>query len=72
MRKYYSHTLVYLHETISLGSGSSDRFSEVFVNTYHPMMAELGARLFGTWETMRYNGHWPQVTIIWEIDQFAD
>lgn len=24
------------------------------------------------WETTPYNGHWPQVTIIWEIDRFAD
>ena len=23
-------------------------------------------------ETTPYNGHWPQVTIIWEIDAFAD
>jgi hypothetical protein len=26
MRKYHSSTLLYLHETIALGSGSSDRF----------------------------------------------
>jgi hypothetical protein len=26
MRKHYGHTLLYLHETIALGSGSSDRF----------------------------------------------
>ena len=31
MKKYYGHTLPYLHETISLGSGRSDRFTEVFV-----------------------------------------
>ena len=36
------------------------------------MMEELGARLFCLWETTPYNGHWPQVTIIWEIDAFAD
>jgi hypothetical protein len=30
MRKYHSHTLLYLHETIALGSGSSDRFIEEF------------------------------------------
>ena len=36
------------------------------------MMSELGARLFALWETTPYNGHWPQVTIIWEIDAFAD
>jgi hypothetical protein len=29
------------------------------------MMSELGARLFALWETAPYNGHWPQVTIIW-------
>jgi hypothetical protein len=28
--------------------------------------------LFAIWETTPYNGHWPQVTIIWEIDGFAD
>jgi hypothetical protein len=36
------------------------------------MMGELGARLFAIWESTPYNGHWPQVTIIWEIDGFAD
>jgi hypothetical protein len=72
MRKYHSHTLLYLHETIALGSGTTDRFTEVFVDTYQPMMEELGARLFCLWETTPYNGHWPQVTIIWEIDAFAD
>ena len=35
------------------------------------MMEALGARLFSIWETTPYNGHWPQVTIIWEIDAFA-
>ena len=72
MRKYHSHTVLYLHETIALGSGSSDRFAQAFVDTYQPMMEELGARLFCLWETTPYNGHWPQVTIIWEIDAFAD
>ena len=72
MRKYHSHTLLYLHETIALGSGSSDLFTEEFSGTYQPMMHELGARLFALWETAPYNGHWPQVTIIWEIDAFAD
>ncbi|GBE63795.1 hypothetical protein MFM001_02570 [Mycobacterium sp. MFM001] len=54
MRKYYSHTLLYLHETVTLGSGRSDRFTEVFGDTYHPMMVELGARLFAMWETTPY------------------
>jgi hypothetical protein len=72
MRKYHGHTLLYLHETIALGSGSSDRFTAGFVDTYQPMMEELGARLFCLWETTPYNGHWPQVTIIWESDTFAD
>ena len=72
MRRYHSHTLLYLHETMALGSGTTDRFAEVFVDTYQPMMEELGARLFCLWETTPYNGHWPQVTIIWEIDAFAD
>ena len=35
-------------------------------------MRGLGARLFAIWETTPFNGHWPQVTIIWEIDGFAD
>src|SRR5205085_1391133 len=61
-----------LHETISLGSGRSDCFTLAFTDTYQPMMNELGARLFAIWETTPYNGHWPQVTIIWEIDGFAD
>ena len=51
MRKYHSHTLLYLHETIALGSGSSDRFTEEFTGTYQPMMHDLGARLFALWET---------------------
>ena len=72
MKKYHSHTLLYLHETISLGSGRSDGFTEVFGDVYQPMMTELGARLFAMWESTPYNGHWPQVTIIWEIDAFAD
>ena len=50
MKKYYSHTLLYLHETISLGSGRSDCFTERFADTYQPMMDELGARLFCLWE----------------------
>ena len=72
MKKYHGHTLLYLHETIDLGSGRSDGFTEVFSDVYQPMMEELGARLFAIWETTPYNGHWPQVTIIWEIDAFAD
>src|ERR1700744_970902 len=72
MKKYYGHTLLYLHETIDLGSERSDRFTEAFIDTYQPMMGELGARLFAIWESTPYNGHWPQVTIIWEVDTFAD
>jgi hypothetical protein len=72
MKKYYGHTLLYLHETIKLGSGTSDRFLQAFTDVYQPMMTELGARLFSLWESTPYNGHWPQVTIIWEIDAFAD
>jgi hypothetical protein len=83
LKKFYGHTLLYLHETIALGEGRSDRFTgdersreeqftEVFSEVYHPMMEDLGARLFAMWETTPYNGHWPQVTIIWEIDAFAD
>ncbi|AMO61004.1 cytochrome P450 130 [Mycolicibacterium phlei] len=72
MKKYYGHTLLYLHETISLGSARADQFTHAFSTIYQPMMTELGARLFAIWETTPYNGHWPQVTIIWEIDKFAD
>lgn len=72
VRKYHRHTLLYLHETIELGSGGSDEFSERFAGVYHPMMEQLGARLFALWETTAYNGNWPQVTLIWEIDGFAD
>jgi hypothetical protein len=72
MRKYHSHTLLYLHETIALGSGSSEQFAQAFTDTYQPMMQELGARLFALWESTPYNGHWPQATVIWEIDAFAD
>ena len=72
MKKYHSHTLLYLHETIDLGSARGDEFVAEFSSVYQSMMTELGARLFALWETTRYNGHWPQVTIIWEIDAFAD
>ncbi len=72
MKKYYGHTLLYLHETIALGSGRSDLFTATFTDLYQPMMTELGARLFAIWETTRFNGHWPVVTVIWEIDAFAD
>ncbi|ADU00063.1 cytochrome P450 130 [Mycolicibacterium gilvum] len=72
MKKYHSHTLLYLHETMDLGTARGDRFIAEFSAVYHPMMSELGARLFAIWETTPYNGHWPQVTIIWEIDAFAD
>ena len=71
MRKHYDHTLLYLQETISLGSGRSDSFTDTFSELYHPMMAELGARLFSIWEATPYNGHWPQVTIMWEIEPAA-
>lgn len=72
MKKYHGHTLMYLHETVSLGSGGTDLFTERFTAVYQPMMEALGARLFALWETTAYNGHWPQVTVIWEIDAFAD
>ncbi|WP_395307137.1 NIPSNAP family protein [Mycobacterium sp. AMU20-3851] len=72
MRKYHRHTLLYLHETIELGRGTSAQFTECFNGIYHPMMQQLGARLFALWETTPYNGNWPQVTVIWEIDAFAD
>jgi hypothetical protein len=72
MKRYHSHTLLYLHETLALGSGRSDRFTSTFSDVYHPMMEELGARLFAIWETTAYNGHWPQITNVWELDAFAD
>jgi hypothetical protein len=72
MKKYFGHTFLYLHETIALGSGRAEDFIGVFSDIYQSMMEELGARLFAIWEATPYNGHWPQVTIIWEIDAFAD
>ena len=72
MKTFYGHTLLYLHETIELGTGTVDAFLTVFGTTYQPMMEQLGARLFAMWESTRYNGHWPQVTVVWEIDTFAD
>jgi hypothetical protein len=72
MRNSNGQAPLYLHETISLGSGSSDAFTEAFEDVYHPMMSEVGARLFAIWGATPYNGHWPQVTIIWELDGFAD
>lgn len=72
MKQYYGHTLLYLHETISLGSGLAEQFVARFDEVYRPMMEQCGARLFAMWETTPYNGHWPQLTVIWEIDTFAD
>lgn len=72
MKKYFGHTLLYLHETIALGSERAGGFTDNFTAVYQPMMEALGARLFSIWETTPYNGHWPQVTIIWELDAFAD
>ncbi len=72
MKKYHSHTLLYLHETIDLGTAHAEQFTAEFSGIYHPMMSALGARLFALWETTPYNGHWPQVTIMWEINAFAD
>ena len=72
MKKYFGHTLLYLHETIALGSERAEGFTDNFTAVYQPMMEALGARLFSIWETTPYNGHWPQVTIIWELDAFAD
>lgn len=72
MKQFYAHTLLYLHETIDLGRGSGEQFTDAFTATYQPMMEQLGARLYALWESSRYNGHWPQVTIIWELDAFAD
>jgi hypothetical protein len=72
MKTFHGHTLMYLHETIDLGSGIVDTFLAAFGEIYQPMMEDLGARLFAMWETTRYNGRWPQVTIIWEVDTFAD
>jgi len=64
--------MLYLHETIALGSGRSDQLVEAFDDIYHPMMSELGARLFAIWETTPYNGHRPQATVIWETDGYRD
>ena len=58
MKKYYSHALLYLHETISLGSGRSDRFTERFGEIYQPMMEQLGARLFAMWEATHATHPW--------------
>jgi hypothetical protein len=54
MKKYHSDTLLYLHETIELGSGRSEQFTEVFSDVYQPMMEELGyirelERLYVPW-----------------------
>ncbi len=72
MKKYHGHTLLYLHETIELGSAGAEAFTGAFSELYLPMMQQLGARLFAMWQTTPYNGHWPQVTVVWEIDRFAD
>ena len=42
MKKFFSHTLMYMHETIALGSERSDRFTEQFASVYQPMWQVLG------------------------------
>ncbi len=65
MRKYHGHTLLYLHETIALGSGSSGLFTEMFVDTYQPMMEDLGARLFGLW-AVHPAGSGAATSLLWD------
>lgn len=61
---------LFLHEKTRLGIGNIDRYVEQFAEHYRPMMESVGARLYGFWESSEINGHWPEITTIWEIDSY--
>lgn len=61
---------LYLHEKTRLRSGTTDRYAEEFADHYQALMERLGARLYGIWEDSEINGHWPEVTTLWEIDSY--
>lgn len=62
---------LFLHEKIHLKAGTTDRYVGEFTGHYQPGMERLGARLYGMWESSPINGKWPEVTTIWEIDNYA-
>lgn len=63
--------MLYLHETIALGSAREEQFVEAFETHHRPVLTDLGARLFAIWAATPFNGHWPQATVIWELDSYA-
>jgi hypothetical protein len=71
MRKFMGETYLYLHEKINVTSATARDVSDMFAKVYQPAMERLGARLFSFWESSPFNAHWPQLTVIWELDNFA-
>ncbi len=71
MRKEFQHRSLYLHETTQLGIADMGKYNAAFSDSYRPAMERLGARLFGHWQSGRFNSHWPEVTTIWEIDGYG-
>jgi hypothetical protein len=61
---------LFLHEKTRLRAGATDRFVGEFSGHYQPMMEKAGARLFGIWEASSINSAWPEITTIWEIDNY--
>ncbi|TGD71284.1 NIPSNAP family protein [Mangrovimicrobium sediminis] len=71
MRKQFKNRALYIHETTALGIGDTDAYVAAFAEHYQPAMQRLGARLFGHWQGSPFNSHWPEITTIWEIDDYA-
>lgn len=70
MPKAHTGRRLFLHEKTHIRAGSTDRFTDAFSNTYQPAMEREGARLHSIYEASPINGHWPQITTIWEIDSY--
>lgn len=61
---------LFLHEKTHLRAGTTERYVGEFSNHYQPAMERLGARLYGMWESSPINSKWPELTTIWEIDNY--
>lgn len=71
MRRQYENRALYLHETCKLGIGDLDTYNKAFTELYKPAMEALGARLFSHWKGSPFNSDWPEITTIWEINDYA-
>ena len=71
MSSDYLNRKLYIHETTKLKAGSTPRFEAEFANHYRLAMERNGARLFGAWESAPFNSGWPEITTIWEVENWA-